>query len=81
MAKIVKKMMRRRIPVEEIPPSSSALNNLDAGTSHVAVPLVKVSLAGVVGASTDALSVVVSGGGVVASLRRTPSRTSEVFAA
>ena len=82
MARMRKKRMRR-IPVVESPPSSPAPNNLDAGTSHATVPLVVVLAVGVVAASTDALSgiVVVGGGGVVTSLRRTPSRTSEVFAA
>ena len=67
----------------ENPPSSPAPKSLDAGTSHSAVPFEKEALAVVVSASTDALSgvVVVEGGGVVTSLRRTPSRTSEVFAA
>ena len=70
----------RRIPVVEIAPSSPALNNLDAGTSHASVPL-EEELMAVEGASVDALGVVVSGGGVASAiLRRTPSRTSEVFA-
>ena len=82
MTRLMKlKKMMRRIPVVEIPPSSPASKSLDAGTSHAAVPL-EEALAEVVGASMDAFGgVVVSGGGVVPILRRTPSRTSEVFAA
>ena len=82
MARIMKKRMRR-IPVVEIPPSSPALNNLDVGTSHAVVSFEEETLAAFVVASADALSGVVDdgGGGVVSSLRRTPSRTSEVFAA